>query len=169
MPSRIYTTDSPSVPYPVGLAPLLRREHPGRHWALVLGRIYDLSRLARYTPLQQAAAWRLRDLLMVNARDARAERYVRLLVPVVACEHCGADFLQESSRRRQCSDRCRCLHMLRKHGAGVPIFRSPCAVCGAALPRLRTIYCSDGCARVVTRQRRVERERRRCAIEAEES
>jgi hypothetical protein len=106
-PDGIYTTDSLTVPFPLNLAPLLRREHRSRHWAMVLEHIYGHENIFRYTPRQLAAAWRLRDLLGLNSRHPLAGRYVRLLVPVASCKHCGADFLQEAAKRLECSDRCR--------------------------------------------------------------
>ena len=154
LPLGVYTIDSPTVPYPVALAPLLRYPNPGRHWALILGHIYHNATMLRYTPLQMAAAWRLRELLEHNARDPRAERYVRLLVPVAACKHCGKAFLKESARRIECSDRCRRLETLPDHGAGVPLTYGPCVRCGATLPVLRRRYCSESCHRAAERERR---------------
>jgi len=150
----VYSLSSASVPYPDALAPLLRREAPGRHWALTLGYIYHCSQMAHYTPLQLAAAWRLRDILESNSRNPQAERYVRLLVPVAACQHCSRSFLQESQCREHCSERCRRLDAHTNHGAGIPFTHPPCPVCGATLPSRRTRYCCDDCQQAAERRRR---------------
>jgi hypothetical protein len=73
---RRFTLDSPDVPYPANVAPLLRADAPGRHWALVLQAIFNkaasYSDDARRVATRQTLTW----LLERNLRDDRVLRYV---------------------------------------------------------------------------------------------
>ena len=102
-----YYTDSPDVPFPASVAPLLRPETPGRHWALVLRAIFDKADAAGYDARQVAAMQTTAWLLGRKARDDRALEYVRMLIPVMPCAWCGREYLRETKLRLHCSDKCR--------------------------------------------------------------
>jgi endogenous inhibitor of DNA gyrase (YacG/DUF329 family) len=166
---RRYTLDSPDVPFPANVTPLLRAETPGQHWALVLQAIFNKEASydddARRVAARQTITW----LLERNLRDDRVLRYVRMLVPVAPCGWCGREYLRESKRRLYCSDGCRRASADRLCAVGsrgpLPPRLLDCARCGEPLTGRQRAYCSRRCAAATNAARWDARRRARRAVQ----
>jgi endogenous inhibitor of DNA gyrase (YacG/DUF329 family) len=156
------------LPFPANVAPLLRADVPGRHWALVLQAIFNKAAIysddARQVAARQTIAW----LLERNLRDDRVLRYVRMLVPIAPCAWCGREYLRESLLRRHCSDQCRRAGAAPDRAIGsrgpMPPRLLDCARCGEPLTGRQRAYCSRRCADATNAARWDARRRARRAI-----
>jgi endogenous inhibitor of DNA gyrase (YacG/DUF329 family) len=134
---------------------------------LVLQAIFNRDDSCRYDARQVAAMQTIGGLLGRNARDDRALRYVRMLIPVVPCGWCGRDYLQESKRRLHCSDLCRRAAAQLKRPVGSAIFQRlglQCVRCGRPVTGWRRVYCSEQCAQAASTARDRDNRRARRAV-----
>ncbi|HEY8744121.1 MAG TPA: hypothetical protein VIU62_13535, partial [Chloroflexota bacterium] len=150
------------------IAPLLRTETPGRHWALVLQAIFNRDDSCRYDARQVAAMQTIGGLLARNARDDRALRYVRMLIPVVPCAWCGREYLRETKLRLHCSDPCRrAAAQLRRPGRSETFQRLglQCVRCSRPVTGRRRVYCSEHCEQAASISRYRDKRRARRAVQ----